>query len=294
MLLAEWRRLAAEGLNNRAVAERLAVSEADLVESGCGAFVTCLRPDAPGLLKAVRRLGPIKCVVRNDYAVLERYGAIEKIDAGEDGELRARGQAFHLRLRGECPARAFALSETGVAGVKYSVQFFDAEGVSVVKFFLHPESKFKAFQRLVASFGLSAPSSREPEQQTENGGNAARDSSAARTVNPHALERFLKRAASLAVPVRLVVRNPGAFLGTVAPIHNVKRSASAPWINVLDPGLDLHLFEARIRRLSIEPRSNNSGWLHWFGDDGAPAFSSGVFREFGSLAAVTQREPTPA
>src|SRR6185503_6297823 len=121
--LAEWSRLSASGFNNRAIAKQLAVSEARLVAEGCGSVSTRLTDDAWKLLDAVRSLGKVKWVVRNDDAVLERPGELQILSSSRD-TLRAAGETFLLTLsRGEV-ASAFALEEARAGDRKRSLQLF--------------------------------------------------------------------------------------------------------------------------------------------------------------------------
>lgn len=206
-------------------------------------------------------------VVRNDFAVLERPGTIEQV-ASDGHALSVAGSSFRLRVHAAAMSSAVALRETGRSGARRSLQLFDASGVSIAKLVLRPESDAAAFDRICAQFEdsrplrvLRHPRPRSPRAPQGEG------------IVPGALAAFLQEAARLGVPLQFRVPNAASTLTTETAIHRIKRSDHAPWINVLDPALDLHLFEDHITRLATERKVDGSGAFHWFSGAGEPAFS---------------------
>jgi len=228
------------------VAARLRVSEARLVDL----IGIRLRPDATALFTAARALGTFKMVLRNDFAVMERPGAIRDLFEG-GGLLLVEGTTFSCLVESVSLRHAFALRE----GTKESLQLFDREGVSIAKLILRPESDRTGFEAIVRRLRLDEPSP------------LADDSPAASPrfeESPcEALSAFLHEAAGK--PRRFSVSNRCATLQAEHAISRVKRSDRVCWINVLDAGLDLHLHEGRIRRLEAG--------RHWIADDGTAAIS---------------------
>jgi len=280
-LLEAWQSLSAEGLNNRAAAAQLGVAEAQLVASACGLFATRLQPDARSLFERAGRLGCIKLVVRNDWAVLERPGEIASIES-HGAELKVAGSSFALQLGAQAAHAVYALRERGRGGPKRSLQFFDASGVSIVKLVLRPESDAPAFDRLVADF-----QSRDgPEPPPQQRWTADAVSRAGIPVPAGALGAFLHRAAALRSPLGLRVGNGTATLEVHAPIHRIKRSDRAPWINILDDSLDVHLFETQLVAVAIERFGEDAGSVHWVAPDGSVAFSATLSRGLEELAAT--------
>ncbi len=232
--------------------------------------------DARRILDAARRMGPAKFVVRNRYAVIERPGEIR--DLVQDAQsLRADGSSFRLSLSAAHVASAFALEEQRAAGAKRSLQLFDAAGATIVKIVFRGESTVAPYRALSDELRHPSQSRQEPPSA---GANRTAPEKSGEAAN---LAAFLERAAQLAVPLRFTVRNAAASLEAATPIRRVKRSERAPWINVLDPGIDLHLHEARIRAVIAEPGGGDSGWLHWLADDGSRAFSVEARHGFGEL-----------
>ncbi|MEX0959571.1 MAG: ChuX/HutX family heme-like substrate-binding protein [Burkholderiales bacterium] len=262
-LIDDWGHARSRGLNNRAAANALGIAEAQLVASGCGRFVTRLGGELPELLCGLPALAEIKSVVRNAYAVQERTGRANAIVLHTDGGLTIEGNVFLLSARPHALARAFALVEPGKYGIKRSLQFFTASGESAAKFFLTDASDRQAFEALVKAFA----SDDQGVEESVTVGNAA--PAEERRAERASLASFLRAAARLAQPVEIAVANSAATQRTVKILERIKRSDRGGWINVLDPGLDLHLHEDRIDRLRVEGDA-----FHWFADDGTEAFSA--------------------
>lgn len=284
-LLAQWHRLSSAGFNNRAVAAQLHVSEAQLVASACGTSSERLVADAFAILEAARRLGTVKWVVRNDFAVIERRGRIERIDSEPGRVVRVDAGSVRLELAAGKVASAFALTEPRGHGAKRSLQLFDASGVSAVKLVAVSAGEFGT---LVNTLRHARQSRQEPVELAPLQASGAREG-----MRPGALDAFLHRAAALGTPLDIRVRNPAATLGVVSPIRRVKRSERAPWINVLDPDLEIHLHEARIRAFNLDQGACGAGALNWHADSGEPAMWMGCTRDFESLARAARAEDRP-
>ncbi|HUF19648.1 MAG TPA: ChuX/HutX family heme-like substrate-binding protein [Burkholderiales bacterium] len=262
-LIDDWEHARRRGLNNRAAANALGVPEAQLVASGCGRFVTRLGGELPELLCGLPALGEVKSVVRNVYAVQERTGRATAIVLDTNGGLAIEGDVFLLRARLDALTKAFALIEPGKYGTKRSLQLFTGSGESAAKFFLTAESNLDAFEALVQAY---AADNQGPEEGIAEGTVRAPEAQAA---EPASLAAFLHEAARLAQPVEVVVANSAASQKTVKVLESIKRSDRGGWINVLDPGLDLHLHEDRITRVRVEGDT-----FRWLADDDTEAFTA--------------------
>jgi len=273
-LLTAWHQARSEGLNNHAAAAKLGLSEAGLIASGCGRFVTRLLPDAAALLRGLPRLGKVKAVVRNSVAVLERVGTVHAVVSGAIGSILVAADSFEMLCEIAQWKRAFALREesTHGHGLKLSVQFFTVEGTSAAKFFLPHGSDAHAFAQLTGAFASLDQSSQEPidfapERLSLPWG---RPTPAA----PDALLAFLQTAAQSRLPLTFVVRNRAACLYASKAIEHVKRSDRGGWVNVLDEGMDVHLHESRIPYLRYASDFGSDGrWLHWYSDQQTIALS---------------------
>jgi putative heme degradation protein len=277
-----WADARAVGLNNRAVARKLGMSERQLIASACGDFVTRLRSEPTSLLAALTALGKIKCVVRNPWAVLERDGEIQAIRSTCADALAVEADRFRLDCQLGLWQAAFALEEAGKYGSKLSVQFFTAEGISAAKFFLRDQERVETFRALVEAYSASDQTGREHVAQVASSAYMPLERLVA--TRHDGLLRFLQAASAATIPLHLKVRNDAATLTTNKVIEQIKRSDRMPWVNVLDEGLDLHLHEDSLRyvRLSRDP-DGDSGWFHWFSDRRGIALSVQVANRWSEL-----------
>jgi putative hemin transport protein len=271
-LLAAWQQARSKGLNNRAAAATLKLSEAELIASGCGRFVTRLLPDTQALLRKLPLLGEIKAVVRNPAAVIERDGTVRGVAGNAAGADLVQADHFEMICEVSQWRKAFALREETSGGLKLSLQFFTAAGTSAAKFFLRPASDVHAFAQLVAAF---ASSDQSPDESTEPDVAEFRlPLQRTAPVASGALDAFLQAAVQLQQALTFVTRNDAACLSTSKAIERVKRSDRGGWVNVLDDGLDIHLHEDGIRYLRpVSDADGDAGWLHWFSEDEVIALS---------------------
>ena len=281
--LAAWAAARASGLNNRATARKLGISERELIASACGEFAVRLRPEFSSLLAALTVLGEVKCVVRNPWAVLERAGIIEAVGVSPVDRLVVQADRFALDCDVGLWDTAFALEEAGTRGDKLSVQFFTAEGVSAAKFFLRETDRAETFRALAQAYSASEQTANELVRAAAPAAYMPLE----RLVASHhdGLLKFLQAASDSAVPLQLVVRSGAATLTTTKSIRRVKRSDEVPWVNILDDELDVHLHEESLRyvRLSRDP-DTDSGWFHWFSDRRGVALSVRVPERWSELA----------
>jgi putative hemin transport protein len=243
-----------------------------------------LQPLWPELIEACEALGELMALTRNESCVHEKTGPYRGASA-QGGVGLVLGGAIDLRLFYRAWAHGFALSERLADGAEQrSLQFFDASGQAIHKIFLRPESNQAAYQALVQRFAHEdqAPgiqveaASAEPAEKADAeidlaGFHAAwaslRDThdffallrrfglsrtQALRLAEPQfaqalplaAAQELLSRAAQEAVPLMVFTGNAGAIQIHSGPIQRV--AVMGPWLNVLDPGFNLHLREDHI------------------------------------------------
>lgn len=161
-LAERWSALRAEQpkLQPRDAAQKLNVSEAELVATNVGKGATRLR-DGGVSYKAVydrlHELGQIKAITRNDSAVLERVGTVTQAKLNADGRVIPgtgfAGGPIDLRFGTDQWRSAFAVVQPGREGkISRSLQFFDVHGNAVNKVYLDNEAGVAAFDKLVADF----------------------------------------------------------------------------------------------------------------------------------------------
>jgi putative hemin transport protein len=147
-------------LQPRDAAQKLNVSEAELVATNVGKGATRLR-DGGASYKAVydrlHELGQIKAITRNDSAVLERVGTVTQAKLNADGRVIPgtgfAGGPIDLRFGADQWRSAFAVVQPGREGkTSRSLQFFDVHGNAVNKVYLDNEAGVAAFDKLVADY----------------------------------------------------------------------------------------------------------------------------------------------
>jgi putative hemin transport protein len=140
-------------LRARDAAERLAVSEAELVASRLDVDTLRLQPDWAQLLPALGELGYVMVLTRNEHCVHERKGHYREVTVSANGQMGLVVSAdIDLRLFLGGWASVFAIEEQTAKGAQRSVQVFDRQGTAVHKVFLTDESQLGAWAPLLERF----------------------------------------------------------------------------------------------------------------------------------------------
>ena len=155
-------RAAEPKLHPRDAAQKLNVSEAELLATTVGQSATRLRDGSKTYKEVYDRLyelGQLKVITRNDTAVLERVGSAVKTKLNEDGRVIPgsgfAGGAIDLRFGMDSWGSAFAVVQPGREGkISRSLQFFDRNGNAVNKVYLDNEVGLNAFDKLVADYKM--------------------------------------------------------------------------------------------------------------------------------------------
>jgi len=152
----QWRALleTEPKLRIRDAAQKLGVSEAELLATRCGSDVIRLQGDWAELIKEFPRFGEVMCLTRNEYAVHERYGKFDEISffGGPANMGQVVGPDIDLRLFMKSWHFGFAVTDATPEGPRKSLQFFDFDGTAVHKVYLQAESDHAAYDELVAKF----------------------------------------------------------------------------------------------------------------------------------------------
>ena len=300
-LRAAWARLRAaeKGLHALELAERLGVSECELLASACGETspVSAIRLEAswPRLIAELPKLGFVKTVTRNAHAVIEVEGTYDNVEFF--GTMGQSVSTVDIRIFASRWAHAFAVREETKRGISRGLQFFDVHGRAVHKLYLREGSDAARFDALVREhtspdqspsravepLAPAGPPRPDPEidvaglraawldmKDTHEFHGLLRRFAVARTqalrlvgeelarpVGPHALEETLHVAAETELPFMTFVGNPGIVQIHTGTIKKVARMG--PWINVLDPGYDLHVRTDRIASAWVVRKPTTDG-----------------------------------
>ena len=226
----------------RDFAQNLGLSEAALCAAFVGVCATRISAAPADILPRIATLETVMALTRNESCVLEKVGCYDHFRPGPEAATVGNG-TIDLRLFPAHWHHAFAWDEVGPKGPKRSVQVFDAQGEAVHKIHLRDESNHEAWAALVSELALAdqtqhfTPAAQETgtAQGWDNGQRPAN----ATPLAPGSVEKLMYRAAATGVPICFTVGNNGCIERHQGPIHRVLEAG--PWINVLDPGLELHL-----------------------------------------------------
>lgn len=267
----------------RNAASELGVSECELVATGIGETATRLKNEWGKILLRLPKLGEILCITRNDDAVHEKKGKFGAVSVNP-GSALVVNREIDLRIFFSHWHFGFAVKEETARGTRKSLQFFDLSGMSVHKIYLTDKSDSEAFDMIVDAFTAEdqyaeinttahAPVPAEtPDSNIESDRMRAhwlalqdthdffqllRDFGVSRLqalrlvgkdlafkVSNSAFRYALEKAAETELPIMVFVGSKGCIQIHTGPIKRVVDAGG--WLNILDPGFDLHVKETNI------------------------------------------------
>ena len=266
-------------MRSREIANRLGISEAELLASSCDGFkVIRLKNDWEGIFQRLHNLGALMALTRNNAAVHEKYGIYQNISFRGHAGLVLDDQ-IDLRVLHKRWAFCFAVSVEKARSTLHSLQFFNKSGTAVHKIYLKDHSNLELFRKLANNFKSANQSATVAVDDSvkQNGyaeiehietdafldeWSALRDThdffpllrkfKLRRTdalkiakekyswkISNNSTLQMLKMASKDQVPIMVFVRNSGMIQIHTGPVHTIK--VIADWINILDPEFNLHL-----------------------------------------------------
>lgn len=150
-LKAQWDALKQEHphLRIRNAAEKLGVSEMELLATKIGNGVTRLQPLFKEILSEIESLGKVMALTRNNECVHERKGIYLNGDFSSPHASLFVGEDIDLRIFLSHWKKAFAVVEENARGTSKSLQFFGQDGEAIHKIFLTKDSNESAFENIV-------------------------------------------------------------------------------------------------------------------------------------------------
>ena len=291
-------RAAEPKMRARDLAESLGIAEAEICAAMVGAEATCIAAHPDGIMPRLTAFGPVMALTRNDSCVIEKVGIYDDYRPGPHAALVVN-DTIDLRLFPGHWVHAFAMEEAGPNGPRRSVQVFDAAGDAVHKIHLRAESDAAHWAPFVAALRLEDQgqvldlSPRQPPEVPKANPDRAEElrqgwddmtdthqfmrltsrlkmnrlgayriagAPYVRQLAPKSVEALLHRAADTAVPIMVFVGNRGMIEIHTGPITRVVEMG--PWINVLDPGFDLHLRMDHIAETYAVVKNTQRGPAH--------------------------------
>jgi putative hemin transport protein len=282
----------------RDAADRLGVSEAELVACRCGRNGGVRRLAGPwgDLLKGLPSLGEVMVLTRNDHVVHEKTGTFGKVTVnGAMGLVLNR--EIDLRVFLGRWASGYAVTEGKPGEERHSLQFFAGDGAAVHKIYFKAGVDTGPYETLVAQFlsdDQTAGQTVAPSMPAESDGpDVAIDAAALRSDwldlrDVHDFAAMLRRHKSGRVQAMRLVGADLAqrvtresfteaieaasrldlsimiFVGSpgVIQIHTgpVKTlKRVGPWFNILDPGFNLHLKDGGIADVWVVRKPTKDG-----------------------------------
>ncbi len=276
-------------LRTRDAAAELGVSEAELVATMLGTVATRLDTDAAGLLHGLTEVGRCMALTRNEQAVSEVRGCYGGVELGAHAG-QVIGDAIDLRVFLAQWKHAFALREPE----RRSIHVFDGSGTAVHKIYLEPEGDEARWDALVAKHAADLPLVIEPAQAPKADRPDAEVDVAAMTaawdamtdtheffhlllahrvgrvqalrlagseraypVMNEALSLLLQEASGTGDRIMIFIGNRGCIQIFSGPVKRIVRKG--PWLNVLDPGFNLHLREDLIATSWVVRKPTKTG-----------------------------------
>ncbi|TAL24272.1 MAG: hemin-degrading factor [Aquabacterium sp.] len=289
----------------------------------CGTLATPLGGDWGAILQGLEACGPLMALTRNEHVVHEKTGVYRRVSVNGDMglalgvEIDLRlflsqwAQGFHVLER---------RIDGGEGEERHSLQFYDRHGQAVHKVHTREQTDveallglvdrhadpsrslhFDAAPRVVAPprpdalidrTGLDAAWSAmqdtheffgllkkfEVERQQSFRLMAGRH---AERRDTGAVNELLVQAAGEALPIMVFVGNPGCIQIHTGPVSRIQRMG--PWLNVMDPGFNLHLREDHIADVWLVTKPTSDG----------PVTSIEAFAADGELIAMFFGERKP-
>ncbi|MEZ5713837.1 MAG: ChuX/HutX family heme-like substrate-binding protein [Paracoccaceae bacterium] len=282
-------------MRDRDLADKLGISEAQLVAADVGETVTRITADMDRIMPALGRFGEVMALTRNESCVIEKVGEYDNYTAGEHAAMIVN-ETIDLRMFPKHWVHGFAIEQETERGMRRTIQVFDAAGDAVHKVFLRDGSNAAEWPAVVAELRIEDQSNSltvEPRSPTEPakgdpekaeklraewdkltdthqflmmtrrmkmnrlGAYRIAGEPYARRLAPEAVEQLLHQAAETETPIMVFVGNMGCIEIHTGPIKKIVEMG--PWINVLDPGFDMHLRRDHIAEVHAVTKNTKRG-----------------------------------
>jgi putative hemin transport protein len=296
-------------IRDRDLADKLRISEAQLVAAYVGIDVTRIAAHPDEIMPRLTGLGEVMALTRNRSCVIEKVGVFDNYRSGKHAAM-VLNDAIDTRMFPSHWVMAFAIERKTDTGVRRSIQVFDAAGDAVHKIFLREGSDIEHWQMLVAEIESDDQSQtvdcapRKPVEVAKgnpekldilrqewakmtdthqfmrltsklrmNRLGAYRSVGApfVRALEPESVNDMLKAVQQSGTEIMVFVGNMGCIEIHGGPIETLK--AMGPWQNVLDPEFNLHLRADHIAEVWAVEKPTQRG----------PAISVEIFDAEGGL-----------
>lgn len=277
-------------------AQKLGVTEAELVACRCGDGVRRLQGGWGDLLQDLPSLGEVMTLTRNEHVVHEKHGVFGNVSVARSMGL-VLNRDIDLRVMLSQWGTGFAVTEEARSGVRHSLQFFGTDGTAIHKIYIPKEADTASYEELVARYlsddqGPDLSVTARPVARAEKPDSdirvgemreawralddvhdfmiLLRKYKVSRTqamrlvgddlawrVTPESFVRALEQAAASALSIMIFVGSPGVIQIHTGVIENLRRVSE--WFNVLDPKFNLHLKDGDIASAWVVRKPTRDG-----------------------------------
>lgn len=302
-LSARWEAIRQQepNLRIRQVADRLGVSEMELVRLRERDAVVPLINEFSQILGALEQVGPVMILARNNEVVHEVTGCFRDFTVGGSGAMGLAVGEIDIRVFFKHWAWGYRVLEQVRSGLRESLQFFDQYGTAIHKIYRVDTTDADAWENMVERFTAARQEAFKPVGRRETLKRSSPetvDVDALRTgweklKDVHHFGALLKRAGADRLtalelvrgewatelqsgdqnvldrllgllrdnqcPAMFFVGNPGIVQIFTGGVTNVRRTG--PWMNVLDPGFNLHANTDGIKRWWLVRRPSTDGLI---------------------------------
>ncbi|SLN46429.1 Hemin transport protein HemS [Falsiruegeria litorea R37] len=264
-------------LRDRDLADKLGITEAQLVAAHVGIDATRISADLDDIFPRLPGLGNVMALTRNRSCVIEKVGQYENYRSGQHASMVLTAD-IDLRMFPSHWVSAFAVERTTDRTIRRSLQIFDAAGDAVHKIFLRDGSDLSHWNTIVRELRhedqsqtlqvsrrkpVEAPKANpdkadvlraEWAKMTDThqfmrltsklkmnrlGAYRIAGEPLARRIEPTEVDTMLEAVRDQGIEVMVFVGNQGCIEIHGGPIETLK--SMGPWQNVLDPHFNLHL-----------------------------------------------------
>jgi len=264
-------------MRERDLANQLGTSEAALLAAHVGADVVRIAAHPDRLMPEFETWGAVMALTRNESCVIEKVGHYANYTSGDHAAM-VLNHDIDLRIFPSHWVHGFAVARATDTGIRRSIQVFDAAGDAIHKVFLRDEAHVADFDASVQRLKIDdqsevvATTARVPAEAPK--ADAARAdvlrAEWARMTDTHqfmrltsklkmnrlgayriagepfvrplatsAVDEMLQAVQAAGIGIMVFVGNRGCIEIHSGPLNKVQ--PMGPWLNVLDPGFNLHL-----------------------------------------------------
>jgi len=285
-------------LRIRDASSKLGVSEAELLATGIDENVIRLTSNFASQLVEFPKLGRIMSLTRSEGCVLENKGPFQKIELHQAGthKMATVIGPIELRIFFAGWRFGFAVTTDTARGTMKSLQYFDQEGVAILKVYLQEESSEAAYNEIITNHTSMDQSSElelesfppentislneldiasfthdwENMKDTHDFFGMLRNYKLNRQdavtwindkwayeIDKLSARKIVATAIETKLPIMIFAGNKGTIQIHQGKVQNAKQLGE--WYNILDPNFNMHLDESQIDKAYVVHKNTEDG-----------------------------------